>query len=214
MTDRFDQLAAIREAFDARAGDYDENAMHRALAMSVARFARVPDDGTVVDAATGTGLVARALLARCPGLHITGVDISPGMLAVARTAEPRLDWIEADATTLPLDDASVDLVTCVTALHLFAEPEHAIAEWARVLRPGGRVVTATFVSGGHHGKSHAEHSSAQHPAAVPFPRDHASFATPDRLQSLFAPVGLRIDRLATWVRADDRVLIAEAVRAD
>ncbi|WEG10311.1 methyltransferase domain-containing protein [Microbacterium horticulturae] len=210
MTD--DRVSAIREAFDARAGDYDENAMHRALAASVARFARVPADGTVVDAATGTGLVARALLTRCPGLHITGVDISPGMLAVARTAEPRIDWVEADAATLPLDDASVDLVTCVTALHLFAEPDRAIEEWARVLRPGGRVVAATFVSGGHHGKNHAEHSPARHPADVPYPRDHASFATPERLQAHYAPTGLRIDRLATWVRADDRLLIAEAVR--
>jgi len=207
-----DPVARIREAFDARAGDYDENAMHRALAASVARFARVPDDATVVDAATGTGLVARALLARRPGLHITGVDISPGMLAVARTAEPRIDWIEADAAALPLDEGSVDLVTCVTALHLFAEPDHAIAEWARVLRPGGRVVAATFVSGGHHGKNHAEHSSAQHPAGVPYPRDHASFATPERLQARYAPVGLRIDRVATWVRTDDRMLITEAVR--
>ncbi|MEQ6898310.1 methyltransferase domain-containing protein [Microbacterium sp. KR10-403] len=206
------QVARIREAFDARAGDYDENAMHRALAASVARFARVPDDGTVVDAATGTGLVARALLARRPGLHITGVDISPGMLAVARNAEPHIDWIEADAAALPLDDASVDLVTCVTALHLFAEPDHAIAEWARVLRPGGRVVAANFVSGGHRGKNHAEHSSAQHPAGVPYPRDHASFATPERLQARYAPVGLRIDRVATWVRTDDRMLITEAVR--
>ena len=207
-----DPVARIREAFDARAGDYDENAMHRALAASVARFARVPDDATVVDAATGTGLVARALLARRPGLHITGVDISPGMLAVARNAEPHIDWIEADAAALPLDEGSVDLVTCVTALHLFAEPDHAIAEWARVLRPGGRVVAATFVSGGHHGKNHAEHSSAQHPAGVPYPRDHASFATPERLQARYAPVGLRIDRVATWVRTDDRMLITEAVR--
>ncbi|QAY61448.1 methyltransferase domain-containing protein [Microbacterium protaetiae] len=208
MTTADDQIAAIRASFDARAPEYDENAMHRALAASVARFARVPDEGSAVDVATGTGLVARALAALHLGVTISGVDVSPGMLSVARSALPSAEWIEADATSLPVAAASIDLVTCVTALHLFAEPARAIAEWARVLRPGGRVVTATFVSGGHHGQHAAEH----HPAEVPYPRDHASFATPDRLQSFYTPVGLRIERVATWVRAGDRMLIAEAVR--
>lgn len=203
-----DPIAAIREAFDARAPEYDENAMHRALATSVARFARVPDEGSVVDVATGTGLVARALARLHPGLSITGVDVSPGMLAVAAGALGSAEWIEADATSLPVAGASVDLVTCVTAVHLFAEPARAVGEWARVLRPGGRVVTATFVSGGHHGP----HAAGHHNAEVPYPRDHASFATPERLQSFYMPVGLRIDRVATWVRAGDRMLIAEAAR--
>ena len=200
-----DQVTAIRESFDARAPEYDRNAMHRALAVSVARFARVPDDGTVVDVATGTGLASRELVRLHPRVRVTGVDISSGMLAVAREAFPHAEWIEADATQLPVATASTDLVLCVTALHLFAEPQRAIAEWARALRPSGRVVTATFVSGGHHAP-HCE------PCSVPYTRDHASFATPERLRALYAPIGLHVDRLATWVRADDRVLIAEAVR--
>lgn len=200
-----DQVEAIRESFDARAPEYDRNAMHRALAESVARFASVPDEGTVVDVATGTGLAARELARLHRQVRITGVDISPGMLAVARDALPHAEWIEADATRLPVAAASTDLILCVTALHLFTQPQRVIAEWARVLRPGGRAVTATFISDGHHAP-HCE------PRAVPYTRDHASFATPERLQTLYAPVGLRIERLATWVRADDRVLIAEAVR--
>ena len=205
-----DRLTAIREAFDARAPEYDESAMHRALATSVARFARVPDDGAVLDVATGTGLIARALAQLHPRLAITGVDVSGGMLAVARDALPSAEWVESDAAELSLAAASIDLITCVTALHLFAEPARAIAEWARVLRPGGRVVTATFTSGGHGGGSHGSgHGQHEHP----YPRDHVSFATPERLQSFYTPLGLRIVRLATWVRAEDRVLIAEAVLA-
>jgi len=199
-----DRVAAIRDAFDARAPEYDQDATHRALAESVARFARVPDDGAVVDVATGTGLAARALSRLHPRARIAGVDISGGMLAVARAALPDAEWIEHDATELPLPAASADLILCVTALHLFADPQRAIAEWARVLRPGGRTVTATFISAGHHGGHGAEQS---------YPRDHASFATPERLQSFYAPVSLRIGRLATWARAADRILIAEAVRA-
>lgn len=203
MSTTDDRLTAIRDAFDARAAEYDRNAMHRALAASVARFAHVPDGGTVVDVATGTGLAARALAVRHPGLRITGVDLSPGMIAVARSALPQGVWIEGDATGLPMAAASVDLVLCVTALHLFADPRAVFAEWARVLRPGGRAVTATFTSGGHH---------AGHGHDRPYPRDHASFATPERLQSFYRPIGLRIDRLASWVRAGDGVLIAQAVR--
>jgi ubiquinone/menaquinone biosynthesis C-methylase UbiE len=203
MTDG--QLAAIRDSFDARAPQYDANAMHRALATSTARFAHVAEDEVEVDVATGTGLVARALATRHRGLRITGVDISGGMLAVARAALPSAAWLQADAAALPIADASTDLVTCVTALHLFPDAQLAIAEWARILRPGGRVITATFVSAGHH-TPHGE------PDAVPYRRDHAPFATPARLQGVYTPLGLRIDRIATWVRADDRILIAQAVR--
>jgi ubiquinone/menaquinone biosynthesis C-methylase UbiE len=205
MTGPDAQLAAIRDSFDARAPQYDASPMHRALATSTARFARVAEDAVVVDVATGTGLVARALAARYPGLRISGVDISGGMLAVARAALPSATWLQADAAALPIADASTDLVTCVTALHLFPDPGGAIAQWARILRPGGRVITASFVSAGHH-TPHGE------PGTVPYRRDHAPFATPERLQGAYAPFGLRIDRIASWARADDRILIAEAVR--
>lgn len=230
MTHTTERVAAIREAFDARAPEYDTHAMHRALAASVAGFARVADDGAVLDVATGTGLVARELARLHPRVSITGVDVSGGMLAVARAALPEAEWLESDAADVPVAAASMDLITCVTALHLFADPARAISEWARVLRPGGRIVTATFTSGGHGSGAHGDgaHGSGAHGSGAhgggahgqghrerehPYPRDHASFATPDRLQSFYTPLGLRIVRLATWVRADDRVLIAEAVLA-
>lgn len=210
-----EQRDAVRAAFDERAPYYDQSTMHHLLAASVARFATVPEGGTAVDVATGTGLVVRALTRARPDVTAIGVDLSAGMLAVARAELPSAQWVQADAAALPLPDGSVDLVTCVAALHLFPEPDAAIAEWARVLRPGGRVITATFASAGHTAHAHAAHADAhagrEHGARAgehPYLRNHEPFATLDRLLGRLAPVGLRIQRVATWVRTDDRVLIA------
>ena len=136
--------AAIRARFDGRADAYDDSLMHRELATAVAGFADLDDVRTVLDVATGTGLVLRALAARSPALELVGVDLSPGMLAVARRELPSAVFFEGVAEELPAADASADLVTCVTALHIFADPVPVFEEFARVLAPEGVLVTATF----------------------------------------------------------------------
>ncbi|GAA2013802.1 class I SAM-dependent methyltransferase [Microbacterium ulmi] len=198
---------AIREAFDERAEAYDESAMHRALASEAAAFAELATVRTVLDVATGTGLVLRALAERRPQLRMTGVDVSAGMLAVARRALPSAEWVQADAVALPAADGSVDLVTCATALHIIVDTDAAISEWARVLAPGGRVVTATFAQGDHEpGHVHAQ----THDRAAPrYPRVHGPFASPEALARTVAGAGFAVSRHALWSYADDHVLIAE-----
>lgn len=202
---------SIREAFDERAESYDDSAMHRALAAAVAEFADLDAAGSVLDVATGTGLVLRALAARRSGLRLAGVDLSPGMLSVARRELPSAEWIAADAVALPVAEASVDLVTCVTALHIIVDTDAAIAEWARVLAPGGRVVTATFAGGADAGHVHA-HAHGCTGTAPRYPRVHGPFASPEALAATVARAGLVVTRHTTWVREDDRVLIAELAR--
>lgn len=104
--------------------------MHRDLAWDVADSVDLAGVNVVLDVATGTGLVLRALASRDARLHLIGVDISPGMLAVARAALSAAEWIEADAASLPLEWASVDVVTCVTALHII--PDVSAAARTRV----------------------------------------------------------------------------------
>lgn len=204
-----DPLRIIGEAFDARAPHYDESAMHRGVAAAVADFVALDDVSRVVDVATGTGLVLRALSRRAPDLDLVGVDISPGMLDVAREALPAAEWIEADAADLPLADSSADVVTCVTALHIIPAVAQAAAEWRRVLRPHGRLVTATF-AGPAPGTPVAPHGAS----AAPYMRDHEPYADPVALNASFGRFGYRLTRHAEWSDGIDTVLIAEFETAD
>lgn len=96
-------------------------------------------DETVLDAGCGTGWLAAGLRRGVPGLSVIGVDLSRGMLERASTAGA---WplLQADAQRLPLADASVDLIVTRGVLHHLPDAPGALAEWRRVLRPGGAVV--------------------------------------------------------------------------
>jgi len=210
-------LDTIAARFDGRAPRYDESALHVALAAAAARLAAeglAGDDGLprVLDVATGTGLVLRALAERgalpespTPGA-VVGLDASAGMLGVARTHLTGVTWAQGDAQRLPFDDGAFDLVTCVTGLHLMADPAAALAEWRRVLAHGGRVVVATFASDA--------------PAGVPRDADdpHARVGTPELLAGLADAAGLRVRRSERWEHvvdgadeADDVCLLTELV---
>ncbi len=100
----------------------------------------------VLDVGTGTGWAAR--LAGRRGARVTGIDIAPGMLAAAerlsKGVEPRPEFVEARAEKLPFDDATFDGVISTYGVIFAEEPSVAVAEIARVLRPGGRLALATW----------------------------------------------------------------------
>jgi ubiquinone/menaquinone biosynthesis C-methylase UbiE len=103
----------------------------------------------VLDVGCGTGIVAR-LAAPIVGAAgtVTGIDISPVMLGVARAAGKReglaIAWREGPAETLPFEDMSFDVVTCQFALMFFTDRRKALAEMRRVLVEGGRMVVSVF----------------------------------------------------------------------
>ena len=105
---------------------------------------RLPrDGGHVLDVATGTGLVARALLAR--GFRVTGLDQSPEMLARARDRfGDRVALVEGTADELPFADASFDHLTFTYLLRYVDDPAATLGELARVVRPGGTVAMLEF----------------------------------------------------------------------
>jgi ubiquinone/menaquinone biosynthesis C-methylase UbiE len=94
--------------------------------------------GVALDAACGTGRVSALLAGR--GHRIVGVDSSPDMLARARERVPDGAFHLGDLHRLPVDDDAVDLVTCSLALTHVADLRPVMAEFARVLRPGGHLV--------------------------------------------------------------------------
>jgi SAM-dependent methyltransferase len=102
----------------------------------------------VVDVGTGTGAVARAAANRTGDAgEVTGFDINPHMLAVARRVSagtvPAIHYDIAAADALPLPDAAADAVLCQQALQFVPDPSAALAEMHRVCAPGGRIGVAT-----------------------------------------------------------------------
>lgn len=118
---------------------------------SMSAVAEVRDGGTVVDCPCGAGPALRALRPGS-GTRYLAADLSPSMLRRARKrARIRgldgVEFIEADATDLPVSSGSADLFLSFWGLHCFDDPAAALAEAARVLKPGGRLVGSCFVRG-------------------------------------------------------------------
>lgn len=101
-----------------------------------------PDD-RVLDLACATGIMAREVSTELEGGSVTGVDLDPAMLEVARKEAReegvRIEWREGDAQDLDLPDDTFDLVYCQQGLQFFSGPVDALREARRVLKPGGRV---------------------------------------------------------------------------
>lgn len=108
----------------------------------------------VLDLGTGPGVSAFVLAEHLPaGSRVTGLDLSPQMIAIAKryhAREPSLpvDFLVADASRLPFADASFDRATGHSFLYLLPDPAAVLSEVARVLRPGG---VATFMEPSDHG---------------------------------------------------------------
>ncbi len=119
------------------------------------------EPATVLDVGCGAGRSLVALARRFPSASLLGVDASAGMASAARAAlaPPPRGWLArlldgppaalaqvaiADAAALPLADATIDLLWSSMALHWFDAPAQALAEWHRVLKPGG-VLAVSFL---------------------------------------------------------------------
>jgi ubiquinone/menaquinone biosynthesis C-methylase UbiE len=118
---------------------------------SMGAVSALADGATVIDCPCGAGPALRALAADA-SVRYVAADLSPSMLRRARSrAEARglsgIEFIEADATDLPLETAGADLFLSYWGLHCYDDPLAALEEAARCLKPGRRLVGSSFVRG-------------------------------------------------------------------
>jgi ubiquinone/menaquinone biosynthesis C-methylase UbiE len=131
--------------WDTAAQHYEKTAHPFTTLYAEAALARVAltADSRILDIAAGTG--ALALAAARSGARVLATDFSPGM--VARIAAAKLPNVEArvmDGQALTLDDASFDAVFSIFGIIMFPDWRKGLAEMARVTRPGGHGVVATW----------------------------------------------------------------------
>ncbi len=111
-------------------------------------LAEIGDGNTVLDVPCGGGVVFRAL----PSGHdvrYVAIDIDERMLARAlRRGLSRVEFVAGTMLALPFDDGEADLVLSYSGLHMVSDPERAVRELARCLKPGGRLIGTTFLAGG------------------------------------------------------------------
>jgi arsenite methyltransferase len=115
-----------------------------------AEWLNIPSGGIALDVGCGPGTVTASLArAAGPGGLALGLDISEPMLAraVRTTAEPQVGFLRADAQRLPFRDETVDAVLSIAVLQLIPDPVVALAEIARVLRPGGQLAAVVPTAG-------------------------------------------------------------------
>jgi SAM-dependent methyltransferase len=128
------ERAAIYDAVSAKITNYGIAPLLDAAAIGPGQ--------KVLDVCCGTGLVAMRALAR--GAEVVGIDISAEMVAAANAKRLQATFRVGDAEALPFADAAFDRVICNFGLFHCADPDRAIAETARVLRPGGRYAFTTW----------------------------------------------------------------------
>ena len=168
-------------------------------ATMILEAARVRPTSTVLDLACASGIYARRLARVATEGRVVGLDLSRPMLEVAvqrARAESlgNLAFVRGTAQELPCDDGCFDCLNCCGALHLFPNVSQALAEIARVLKPGGRFTMATFRKrSGVIGRAHVSGSEAI----------GVNCQTPEGLEAALGPLGFSNPRLhhdsARWM---------------
>ena len=195
MTNPSTHLDKVRERFTATADIFSQNVRVTRKAEAERLAERATDglaglrEATAIDLACGPGTFTRPLAARVG--RAIGVDLTPAMVEKARTEAARegianIEFVCSDVYALPFASGAADIVTCGYAFHHMTDPARALAEMARVARPGGRVAIIDIIV--------PEGFDPQHQTAIERERDpsHTNTLTAERFHELFRGAGLRV----------------------
>lgn len=200
MAERMTHRTGSLFAFGPLAAEYDRwydtpagRAHDRVQKADVRQFLDPVSDGeTLLDVGCGTGHWS-AFFAKL-GYKVTGVDVDPAMIEVARSKVPDCTLQVVDAHNLPFDDGAFDVVTAMAALEFLPDQSAAIGEMVRCCRKGGRILIGTL-------NRLAMLNKRRLSQAKP-PYSSAHLLSPDELWSLLAPLG-RVRMVASSPSQDD-----------
>ena len=141
-----------REHFDKKASTYDsgfEGRMAALLHESVLQNLKNSGCCSVLDVGCGTGMVLARIAAMNKGIALSGVDLSPEMVRIASErlgGKAVIRLCNICSEPLPHDEDSFDRVVCMSTFHHFPNPEKALTEMNRVVKPGGKLILADVTS--------------------------------------------------------------------
>lgn len=197
MTDAHDKL--IQTEFSRQADTMAQAAVFNDAVIldRIREAAQLSERSRALDVACGPGIVLEAL-ARNAG-EVVGCDITPAMLeraeqrcAAAGLSNVRL--VPGRVEALPFSDAEFDVVVSRSALHHFLEPAATIREMARVLKPGGRMVTVDVMA-----SENAAEAALHNSLEILRDPSHVRMLPRSELQRYLEDAGLRVDSCTTWV---------------
>ncbi|MFI8076345.1 class I SAM-dependent methyltransferase [Streptomyces sp. NPDC086033] len=164
-------LAAVRESYDTVADDYvalvktpsELDPLSRSMLIAFAEMVQAPDRGPVADLGCGPGRVTAHMAGL--GVSVFGIDVSPKMIELARSAYPNLRFSVGSMTALEIDDDTLGGILAYYSTH-HTPPELlpvVFAEFHRTLAPGGHLLLAGHVGTGEHRRP--THGYGGHPVS-------------------------------------------------
>jgi len=197
----FDRWAATYDRSPLQGAFFDR--VHGALLRTLRPQLRDVEAPRILDVGCGTGRLLSRLRAEMPRAALSGMDVAPGMIEVAR-GKAELDGTRfevASAAAPPFDEASFDAVLSTMSFHHWDDQRGGLRGVARVLRPGGVLVMADFVATGLVGAV-ARRVGSSHGAGFRDDRElvamlaSAGLAPVElrRLGPLFSPIGVLVAR--------------------
>lgn len=186
-----DPIKTLQAEFNRAAQGFAERTKGRFDEMGAPDFARIQAHESVLEVGCGAGNFLQLFedrAARC-----IGCDITPGMLAVARSQHPGLELIQGDARRLPFRSGSVDVVASAQALHHIWEPVPVLMEMRRVAGEHGRVLIVDQ----HATESYEQAAFMNQLEAIRDP-SHAVSRPPSAFRVIVRSAGLEIEDEHLW----------------